>query len=258
MEVRKRLGDLSAAAWTCTAIGAAVEIGLPALLAERSTPDSLAAASGVSVPLATALAEALVAGGLAERAEDGFVALPGLSELATGPFQDVVRADLRSGLLQMAAFYDGATRGNLATGWTHTDERILQAQGTMSAGAVELLETQVFPGMAGMKERLDSGEGVFLDVAAGVAAVSIGLCLRHPRLRAIALEPQPAPRRLAEGNVSDAGLAERIEIRAGGWKISTSTRRSTSCGCRGTSSSQRILLERSRRCTAPCAPAPIS
>jgi SAM-dependent methyltransferase len=31
----------------------------------------------------------------------------------------------------------------------------------------------------------------------------------------VALEPQAAPRRLAQGNVRDAGLADRVEIRAG-------------------------------------------
>ena len=135
--------------------------------------------------------------------------------LAVGDSQEVLRADLRSGLLQMAALFDGATRGQVTTGWTHTDERILQAQGVMSAGAIGMLEARVFPQMDGMRERLDSGDGAFLDVGAGVAAVSIELCLRHPRLRAVALEPQEAPRRLAQVNVADAGLGDRVEIRAG-------------------------------------------
>ena len=214
-DVRDRLGELSASAWTYTAIGAAIELGLPAVMREPSEAGSLAAAAGVSVPLATSLADALVAGGLAERTAAGFVAAPGLVELAVGGSQDVLRADLRSGLLQMAALFDEATRGHVRTGRAHTDERILQAQGVMSAGAVELLETRMFPTMTGMKERLDSGEAVFLDVGAGVAAVSIGLCLRYPGLRAVALEPQEAPRRLAQENVRDAGLADRVEIRAG-------------------------------------------
>jgi SAM-dependent methyltransferase len=214
-QARDRLADLSAAAWTCTAVGVAVELGVPALMREPSTPESLAAATGVPVALATSLAEALVAGGLAERTDVGFVAAPGLTTLAGGPSREVVRADLRSALLQMEAFFDAATRGQAGTGWAHTDERILQAQGVMSAGAVEFLERSVFPGMAGMTERLDSGAGVFLDVGAGVAAVSIALCLRHPRLRAVALEPLEAPLELARRSVADAGLADRIEIRAG-------------------------------------------
>ena len=153
--------------------------------------------------------------GLAERTGAGFVAAPGLAALAVGRSEEVLKADLRSGLLQMAALFDGATRGLVGTGWAHTDERILQAQGVMSAGAVAMLEAHVFPRMDGIEERLDSGDGEFLDVGAGVAAVSIELCLRHPRLRAVALEPQEAPRRLAQMNVANAGLSDRVEIRAG-------------------------------------------
>ena len=82
----------------------------------------LAAALGVPVPVATVLAEALVAGCLAQRTGGGFVAV---AELAAGPSQDVLRADLRTGLLQMAALFDEATHGAVTTGWAHTDERIL-------------------------------------------------------------------------------------------------------------------------------------
>jgi predicted O-methyltransferase YrrM len=211
-DVRDRLAELSAAAWTNTAIGVAVELGLPELMREPAAAEALAAAAGVPVPLANSLAEALVAGGLADRVDGGFVAMPGLVELAGG---EVLQADLRTGLLQMARLYDDATRGQLATGWSHTDERILQAQGVMSAGAVDMLEARILPAMDGMLDRLDSGHGAFLDVGAGVAAVTIGLCRRHPRLRAVALEPQDAPRRLAERNVEAAGLADRIEVRSG-------------------------------------------
>ena len=45
--------------------------------------------------------------------------------------------------------------------------------------------------------------------------MSVQLCLRHPRLRAVALEPQEPPRRLAQLNVASAGLSDRVEIRAG-------------------------------------------
>ena len=212
--VRERLADLSATAWTYTAIGVAIELGLPARMSEPTRAEELAAATGVPEALAASLAEALVAGGLAQRDGDGFVAEAALAAMAASPGAEVLRADARTGLLQMAAMYDAATRGQPRTGWTHTDERILQAQGVMSAGAVDVLEAHVLPRMPGMLERLDSGEGAFLDVGAGVAAVSIGLCRRHPRLRVVALEPWEVARRLAERNVAEAGLADRIEVRA--------------------------------------------
>ena len=214
-DARERLAELSAGAWTYTAIGLAVELGLPELLRERAGPDALAAAAGISVPLATALADALAAGGLARRDGGGYIAEPGLAAIASGDPGEVLRADTRAGLLQMAACFDAATRGALTTGWSHTDERILQAQGTMSGAAVTFVEEQVMPRMPGMAERLDSGDGVFLDVGAGVGAISIALCLRHPRLRAVALEPFEAARELAERNIAAAGLGDRIELRDG-------------------------------------------
>ena len=92
------------------------------------------------------------------------------------------------------------------------DPALLQAQGTMSAAAVPFLERFVFPRAAGIPERLTSG-ATFLDVGAGVAAVSIELCRRFPRLRAVGLEPAEAPLALARRNVEAAGLGERIELR---------------------------------------------
>jgi len=212
-DVRERLAELSAGAWTATAVGVALELGLPARMREPIGAEALASGAGLSVPLAAALAEALVAAGLARRSGERFVGAPELVALMDGPGGRFVRAETRAGLLQMAAFFDAATRGAAATGWTHADERILDAQGTMSGGAIGQLEQHVLPQMTGLRARLDSGRGVFLDVGAGVGAVTIELCRRHPALRAVALEPLPAARELAERNVADAGMADRVEVR---------------------------------------------
>ena len=214
-DLRDRLAELSAGAWIATAVGVALELGLPGLLREPTSADELASGTGLPVPLVTSLAEALVAAGLARRAEEGFVAAPALVALSDGPAGRYLRADQRAGLLQAAAFFDAATRGVAGTGWTHDDARILDAQGIMSAGAIEGIERDVLPQMTGLRARLDSGEGVLLDVGAGVGAVTIELCRRHPRLHAVALEPLDAARVLAERHVADAGLADRVEVRAG-------------------------------------------
>lgn len=213
-DVRDRLASLSAGAWTAAAVGVALELGLPARMREPVGAEALASGTGLSVPLAAALAEALVAAGLASRTASGFVAVPEFVALADGPAARLVRAESRAGLLQLTAFYDAATRTSLTAGWTHSDERILDAQGTMSGGAVEHLERHVLPHMTGLRARLDSGRGAFLDVGAGVGAVTIELCRRHPELRAVALEPLEAARDLAARNVVDAGLSARVDLRA--------------------------------------------
>ncbi|MBD0275425.1 MAG: class I SAM-dependent methyltransferase, partial [Acetobacteraceae bacterium] len=53
-----------------------------------------------------------------------------------------------------------------------------------------------------------------LDVGAGAAGVSLALCRRFPALRAVALEPAPASAAVARAKVDEAGLADRIEVRA--------------------------------------------
>lgn len=212
-EVQERLAELSGATWTLSAVAAAVEVGLPGHLGEPCEPATLAARIGLALPLVTSLAEALVAAGLARREGAAFVAGPGLAQIWQSDAGEVLTADLRSGLLQTAALVEDAIAGRLHVGWSHVDERVLQAQGTMSAGAIEFIEQRLLPTLDGVAERLDSGHGAFLDVGAGVGAVTIGFCRRHPRLRAVSMEPQEAPLALARRNVEAAGLSDRVELR---------------------------------------------
>src|SRR5207245_1052622 len=93
------------------------------------------------------------------------------------------------------------------------DERVLQAQGTMSAGAIGFIEERLLPTLDGLTQRLDSGDGAFLDVGAGVGAITIAFCQRHPSLRAVSLEPQHAPFELACQNIAAAGLGDRVQLR---------------------------------------------
>lgn len=124
----------------------------------------------------------------------------------------VLQADLRTGLLQSAALVEDAIGGRLSAGWAHIDERVLQAQGTMSGIAVGFIEEHL-PTLDGLAERLDSGDGAFLDVGAGVGAMTIAFCRRHPSLRAVSLEPQEAPFQLARANIVAAGLSDRVALR---------------------------------------------
>jgi SAM-dependent methyltransferase len=213
-EVQERLADLGGAAWTLTAVAAAVEAGIPGHLLDPADARALAETTGLEPPLAARLAEALVAAGLARREGDRFVAAPGLAALWRAGAGELLRADLRTGLLQQAALFEGAIEGRLRTGWTHVDERLLQAQGTMSAGAIEFIEARLLPTLGDLRERLDSGHGAFLDVGTGVGAIAIAFCLRHPGLRAVALEPLDAALALARRNVAAAGLDARVELRA--------------------------------------------
>jgi SAM-dependent methyltransferase len=203
------LADLSAGVWGVAAVAACAELGIVDLLAEPVGAEPLAAAAGVSPQLAEALVGTLVALRLAERRGDRYVATPALAERSPA----MLAADGTATLLQAADMVRRAAKRELGEGgWRHTDAVVLQAQGTMSAGAVAFLERSVFPRAAGIPERLESG-ATFLDVGAGVGGVSIDMCRRFPRLRAVGLEPAEAPLALARANVAAAGLEDRLELR---------------------------------------------
>jgi SAM-dependent methyltransferase len=201
------LSELSAGAWGLAALSACVESGLLGELSTPRTVDELASATGVPAPLVHRLVDVLSTMDLVVPHDDRWVVAPGL------PSVELLGADLRTGLLQTHALYSAARRGELSVGWSYVDEDVLQAQGTMSAGAVVFLERVLFPSVPGMLERLRADGAAFLDVGAGVGAVTIEMCRRFPALRAVGIEPQDAPLALARANVEAAGLDSRVELR---------------------------------------------
>jgi SAM-dependent methyltransferase len=203
------LTDLSAGVWGIAAVAACAELGIVERLGEPTGAEPLAAEAGVSPQVAGRLLDMLVALGLAERRGTHYVATRALAERSPA----MLAADGTATVLAAADLVRRAAERDLGDGgWRHTDPVVLQAQGTMSAGAVAFLERFVFPNTPGIPERLASG-ATFLDVGAGVAAVSIELCRRFPRLRVVALEPAEAPLALGRANVAAAGLEKRIELR---------------------------------------------
>jgi SAM-dependent methyltransferase len=203
------LADLSAGVWGVAVVAACAELGMVEALGEPIGAEAVAGGTGVSPRLAERLLDVLTALGLVERRGDLYVATRALADRSPA----LLAADGTATLLQAGDLVRRAAAGELTDdGWRHTDPAVLQAQGTMSAGAVAFLERVVFPGAPGIPERLESG-AAFLDVGAGVAAVSIELCRRFPHLRAVGLEPTEAPLALARANVAAAGLEERLELR---------------------------------------------
>jgi SAM-dependent methyltransferase len=207
----RTLGDvvarLSESAWALGALAAALDAGLGAALAEPGTAGEVAARAGLDRELTARLLAVLEQLELAEE-RAGRWSAPALAEAGEGG-----RADARNAVLQADALARQALAGALAPGWGHDDPAILETQGVMSGRAIEPLTRFVFPALAGLEERLAAPGAGFLDVGAGVAAVSIELCRRFPAVRAVGLEPAAAPRELARARVVAAGLADRIEIR---------------------------------------------
>src|SRR5688500_13533848 len=107
------LRDLTAAAWALGAAGALAEGGVPPELEEP-------------------VREVIRAAGLDP--------------------DDLLPADLRNTLLQVADLVARSREGTLRPGWTHVDPLILQAQGEISAQPMQTLVEQVFP-MVGVEVR---------------------------------------------------------------------------------------------------------
>lgn len=116
----------------------------------------------------------------------------------------------RSLLLQAADLLADPGR---APGWCHEDPAVLLSTGMLSANIANVI-AQVAPGLDGLAEALERDGATFLDVGAGVAALSVALCETWPGLRVVGLEPWPASLALAEQRVAAGGAGDRVELRA--------------------------------------------
>ena len=233
MTAQERIASLSTPAWTLAALAASVESGLAAALDEPRDAGELAERTGLPVAVVEALVEVLATMELAERIGEHWVAGPELEPAMCEPDLGLLRDDLRTTLLQSHALFTAARVEPDALGrWRHTDEELLQAQGRLSASVIPMLAQVLFPHVPGLLDRLGSEVGAFLDVGAGVAAVSIAMCRQYPAIRAVGLEPAPA---------------------IGAWRSSTTRRPSTWRGCPRASSPPTRSPQHWAPCTARCA-----
>jgi SAM-dependent methyltransferase len=213
---RDLVAELIASSWALVALAAALESGIAERMAGGAAIIALSGETGIPVALVERLADVLVALGLARRDRGELAPTAAGEELLRPHAIGALRAELSGALLQGHDVFLRSADGDLTdAGWRHTDARILQAQGTQSAGAIDYLEHVLFPRLDGALERLAAPSAAFLDVGAGVGAVTIEMCRRFPALRAVALEPQAAPLALARANVARAGLGDRVDLRRG-------------------------------------------
>jgi 2-polyprenyl-3-methyl-5-hydroxy-6-metoxy-1,4-benzoquinol methylase len=211
---RQVMEELATSAWALAAVSACAECGLIEQLDHDGRADVLAPACGLPAELVTRLLDVLVALGVVTCRGSRYAASPGAAG-ANSTFPGIVRAFGRANLIQVHDLYQrGRNRRLDATGWHHTDPDLLHAQGTLSAGFAHGFEHVLLPRLTGLGDRLAAPDAAFLDVGAGVAAITVALCRAFPWLRCVALEPAGAALALARGNVERAGLDARVELRA--------------------------------------------
>jgi SAM-dependent methyltransferase len=125
--------------------------------------------------------------------------------------QTAALVGVMDGLLAQAA--DFATDPS-RTRWDHDATSILIAQGRLSALLAPIFQRFLLPAMgADLVARLDEPGASFLDVGAGVAALSVAMCRLWPSLRAVGIDPWEPALALAREEIAAAGMSERIEVR---------------------------------------------
>ena len=98
-------------------------------------------------------------------------------------------------------------------GWVHEDPAILQSIGQGSAVIAGVIAA-VAPELDGLEEALFRPGAAFLDVGAGVAALSLALARAFPDAKIVSLEPWAPSMALARANVAAADVGDRVELRA--------------------------------------------
>jgi SAM-dependent methyltransferase len=98
-------------------------------------------------------------------------------------------------------------------GWVYTDPVLLQSQG-QSSGAVPPLIASVAPTLDGLTDALAREGARILDIGSGVAALSISCCRVWPEASVVGVDPWEPAMKLAVQNVTEAGLEDRITLRA--------------------------------------------
>jgi precorrin-6B methylase 2 len=99
-----------------------------------------------------------------------------------------------------------------APGWSYEDPVILLSLGRASASIATII-AKIAPTLDGLEAALARDGAAFCDVGAGVGALSIAMCRVWPGLRVVGVEPWQPSLRIAEQEISAAGLSDRIDLR---------------------------------------------
>jgi Methyltransferase domain len=98
-------------------------------------------------------------------------------------------------------------------GWTADDLDIVRAQGQGSVAAAVALGEGLLPQMRAAHQAFLDGRARFLDVGVGIGAVAGRLCRMFPGTTAVGLDVLEPVLALAEHELREAGLDQRVELR---------------------------------------------
>jgi SAM-dependent methyltransferase len=142
----------------------------------------------------------------------GVIRILGLEDELKSSNRDIlvsVLAEIREIFLENEKHLSSST---IESGWNHAEDDILQNQGLSSAIVVPMFKRVLVPQLGDLSTRLDSPGASFLDVGVGVGGISIAMARMWPKLRILGIDPWEPAIELARKNISNAGLADRIEL----------------------------------------------
>lgn len=199
--------------WLASALSTCAEAGIIRQLEKPATLGEMAQNLSLDPQVAASLVDVLVGAGLATREKDRIQAAPALRSFTSEEGARAFKAALQAPLLQAEDFRHRFQSGPVTfDGWHHTDEAIIEAQGTLTRLWTKkaLPKLRFLPGLVNSLEKQGAS---LLDVGAGAAGLSIALCQAFPHLRAIALEPAEHSALIGDRHIHEAGLEDNITIR---------------------------------------------
>ena len=216
-KAQRTISELTEGWWAFTVFASALESGLLDQLLVPATADEAARRLDASPRLVDEMLQVLAAAGLVRRTGERFAVTDGLEAILTaGPLRTAVASMARSTLLQGERFFDRSRRRALAGGWHDDDPELLEAQGGPSAALSDILLGKLAQRLDGLDERLNRPDACLLDVGTGSARTAVELCRRLPRAQVVGIDPMAEAIAVARRTVTEAGLADRIELREHG------------------------------------------
>jgi SAM-dependent methyltransferase len=200
--------------WAFSALASASESGILDELGTPKTAGQIGERIKASPALTEAVLEVLTALDLVQVVGDKFAFSSGMSNYISALGKDILRGELRATQLLTADLVQLFRGGGASPqGWHYTDPAILEAWGMRSVEQVASWTERLFHSLDGLLSALQAPQARFLDVGTGVGRLSIAMCRQFPNLRVVGIDPFVTAVNLAQKNVAEAELGDRIDLR---------------------------------------------
>ncbi len=208
-QAKNTLRTLTESLWVMSALSVLTETGALSALCEDVSYDELELITKLPKTILIKAVALLIEAGILISIKEYVRLAPGMKELVIDIGPERVSSQLTIALGASSSFVKSAREKKLQPGWHHTDEWLLQAQGSHS----EYVVTDCIPQDVDIHRLLQQPGAKFLDIGAGVGKISLRACQIYPDMTVVALEPADAPYSLARQNIDKSKYSHRIDLR---------------------------------------------